>query len=367
MIRSASTFNIRRLGRSARSGISLAEVLVIVAIVVILFSIFVPYVGKIRELDRRSRCANNLRAIHAALASYAGANKDYPRTEVDPSAGPHYVAYTGADIDPTLPAPRAASSPATNLSATLPTTGPVAPIGPSLPLAAVTPSSQPAIAAVAASQPTRPAPIVAKPGAVQPNDVTASLWLLVRLGYADPSLFICPSGDESVDPVKTAGRAVRADQRSNFTSGQSLSYSYAYPFLDIGGKPQINSDRLPPDFPILADKNPGPPAAGESAFPAFDAPLLSMAAVNSHNHGGAGQNVLYVIGNVQFQTTPYCGYGVPPDLAKTIYRDNLFTAYAASSLPPGVTPKDPQATGVCRPNVGPAWAYDSYLVPTAKD
>src|SRR4051812_4179634 len=60
--------------RAARAGFSLVELLVIVAIVVILFSIFVPYAMKMREASRRGQCADNLRAIGFALAQYAGPN-----------------------------------------------------------------------------------------------------------------------------------------------------------------------------------------------------------------------------------------------------------------------------------------------------
>ena len=75
--------------------------------------------------------------------------------------------------------------------------------------------------------------------------------------------------------------------------------------------------------------------------------------------------MLYVTGEVRFQKTPYCGYGVPPGDAKTDLRDNLYTAYGTARLSPGTVPADPQTRGVRGKNVGPAWAYDAYLVPAA--
>ena len=65
---------------------------------------------------------------------------------------------------------------------------------------------------------------------VKPNDVTASLWLLVREGYATPKVFVCPSSGDEVDRMRTEGETVGPDKRSNFTSGQFLSYSYSSPF-----------------------------------------------------------------------------------------------------------------------------------------
>lgn len=373
-----------------------------IAVIVILLSIFVPYVAKMRELDHRASCANNLRALYGALSKYAAANNnDYPRSAFDPSALPHYVAFTGAAggaADAAATPPTSAPSPAgtaTAPPATAPATLPPSPV-PTVPLSATPttnpaapPASQPTVAIPttipAASQPAgkvvTPAPIPRGGGRpavaaspAKPNDVTAALWLLVRSGYASPESFVCASGDESVDPLKTDGRAVPVDQRYNFTGPQHLSYSYAYPFLDVNGKAQLNSDRLPPDFPLLADKNPGKsanasadPAASADAGPAYNASDLDLAKANSPNHSRAGQNVLYVTGEVRFQKTPYCGYGVPPGDPRTVLRDSLYTAYGPTKLPPGTVPADPQTTGVRGPAVGPAWAYDAYLVPAAEE
>ncbi|MDB5297384.1 MAG: hypothetical protein JWO31_3367, partial [Phycisphaerales bacterium] len=101
------------------------------------------------------------------------------------------------------------------------------------------------------------------------------------------------------------------------------------------------------------------------AGPAYDAaPRRAFAAANSPNHGRAGQNVLYSTGVVEFQGTPYCGYGPPRD-AKGIYRDQIYTAYAAAPLTGDAVPTDLAANGVRGRDVGPAWVYDSYLVPAA--
>src|ERR1700743_3021750 len=121
--------------RSNRArGFSLIEFLVVIGIIVILISIFLPYVVKARESDHRARCAENLRTLMASLRAYASGNKGvFPRVTYDPAHNPNgYVPYPGASApDP------------------------------------FSPDTQ-----------------------VRPNDVTASLWLLVRTKLAKPTFFI---------------------------------------------------------------------------------------------------------------------------------------------------------------------------------
>ena len=278
---------------------SLVELLVVIGIVVILVSIFVPYIAKVRENDHRARCAENLRMIMAALGTYAAQNHgDFPRVTYDAVHSPQgYVAYSGA----AAPDPFA-------------------------------PNTQ-----------------------VRPNDVTASLWLLVRGGLAKPALFICPSTSDTPEPLDLSERR----HRSNFTDGHHLSYSYACPFSAAPAY-KLN-DYLPADFALVADKNPGrSPDGGDVTAPGWDAPPFQIGRANSRNHGRAGQNVLYTDGHVSFQTTPYCGVGHEGE------RDNIYTALRQTPLPKGHSPPV-QGNGVVRRDVGPAWERDSYLVPTAQD
>ena len=51
------------------------ELLVLIVIVMLLLSIFIPFVRKVRERDHRVRCQSNLRAISTALHEYAKANQ----------------------------------------------------------------------------------------------------------------------------------------------------------------------------------------------------------------------------------------------------------------------------------------------------
>ena len=278
---------------------SLVELLVLVGIAVILLSIFVPYIAKLRESDHRARCAENLRTLMAALRSYSAANKGaYPRVRYDAAHNPSgYVAYSGAG----------ASSP-------------------------FSPNT-----------------------AVLPNDVTASLWLLIRTKFAKPADFICPSTSDFAEP----GGPADLRNHSNFTAGRNLSYSYACPFSAAPGYKL--DDFLPADFALMADKNPGiaRPSSNVTA-PAWDAPAFQIALANSFNHDHAGQNVLYADGHVAFNKTPYCGYG------HDALRDNIFTALSATPIPKGQTPPG-YGNGVIGHDVAPAWDRDSYLVPTDQD
>jgi prepilin-type processing-associated H-X9-DG protein len=272
---------------------------VLLAILVILLSIFIPFLVRARETDRRVRCTDNLRVIQQALKSYATANgNNLPRVTYEPSRGPTgYVAYTGGDS----PDPFARGS------------------------------------------------------NVRPNDVTASLWLLVRAGLAPASRFVCPSTGDRASPG--AG-----GQSSNFAGARNLSYSYASPFSAAPAY-RLNTDLLKFDFAVLADKNPGTGGGDQATGPAYDAGAFALARANSNNHGEAGQNVLYADGHVQFQPTPYCGVG------EGAVRDNIYTALSTTPLPEKPEPAPPNiaARGSAARDIGPAWAGDSYLVPTDDD
>src|SRR4051794_22687226 len=217
-------------GRRAFTAI---ELLVVIVIILILLSIFVPYALKVRETSRRTQCRENLHQILLALQAYARDNGSmFPRVVHDPAiAG--YTAFTGADD-----------------------ANPFAPNS-----------------------------------AVQPNDVTASLWLLVRGGdITHPRVFVCPSTDD----IPHARERMR--ERSTFRSPRNLSYSYACPFSPVPGYKV--TDTMVRDFAILADANPGGPSG--AARPPFGSAQSDMARINSANHGRAGQNVMYAYGYVDF-------------------------------------------------------------------
>jgi hypothetical protein len=281
-------------------------------------SIFVPYFMNVREASRRSTCTNNLRQIWIGLQNYARDNANFFPSVVKDAGNPGaYVAFTGPDD----PNPFAPSS------------------------------------------------------TVKANDVTASLWLLVRGGYIrDTGVFICPSAAAQKDLLQdSSGRGVKPTDRGNFRRRANLSYSYASPF-SAAGDYKLNFDILKHDFVLMADRNPG-----ATANVPFHAPAFEQKRINSLNHGGAGENVLYLAGGVVFQWTPYCGHD----------NDNIYTAQAkrpasttTSATPPTTNPTTMPATapvaqtlptdsstiqGYLGNGLGPANSLDTYLVPTDQD
>lgn len=287
-----------RQGDRRHNAFTVIELLVAIGIIGILSAILIPYLLHARETARRTECASQLGQIGLALSQYAkdqGNNSPLPETPYDAVHKPTgYAAFTGPDD---------------------------------------------------------PHPF-AKDSAVKPNDITASLWLLVRCGYVkDLSVFICPSTDDEPDRLPPGGALLRG----NFRSPKNLSYSYASPFTDAFDF-AFSSDRLPHDFAVLADKNPGYDCDGDRVLgPARDAPPFELAKGNSLNHGGGGQNVLHPAGDVSFEETPYCG----------VSHDNIYTTVADHRLREEHPSLD--APGFLGPDIGPAYKYDSYLVPTARD
>jgi prepilin-type N-terminal cleavage/methylation domain-containing protein len=305
----------RVLGGSAgkRRGFTLVELMVVAGMVVVLLAIFVPYVSFLREGRNRVVCADNLRQINRGLQEYADENAGYlPRTVYDVQRQPlGWTAWTGADSDD---------------------------------------------------------PFVDN-ASVKPNDVTASLWLLVRTGkLASTGVFVCPSTDDRRDGMTNErGMRVEAIKRGNFRGAGNLSYSYSNPF-SLGG--YKSRDRRHPYFVIVADRNPGKSAgSGWSWRKTWDvtdvksdsAPLV-MRRGNSRNHGGAGQNVLYALGAVEFVKTPFCGDGRDDAAGKA--GDNIYTALRPTPLEKETPPAN--EPGVIGEDVGPAWPDDAYLVPYAK-
>ena len=194
----------------------------------------------------------------------------------------------------------------------------------------------------------------------------ANLWILVRERYAEPGLFICPATSDKPslnrsDSPGTMGfyamdlaipnhPTPAEDYFLKHVAAGRCSYSYqnqfAHPRTDPGVSDSANATthRLihPPMLAILADRNP----YTRPDLQMLRQPILSpdeAPAANSLNHHGAGQNVLYLGGRVEWHETPECGPLRPDGRRDNIYR------------PDAGRPNDPE-------NI-PRSRLDSFLVP----
>ncbi|MFO0837285.1 MAG: hypothetical protein U1D55_02070 [Phycisphaerae bacterium] len=127
----------------------------------------------------------------------------------------------------------------------------------------------------------------------QPN--RRHLYPLLAGGIAPPAWFVCPA---------VPGAPMPSDQiRLHDDFLESSNVTYAYQNM-AGLRPTTRSI---PDLPILADDNP----LFENGVPLLDLArrigLHDPAAANSRAHGGGGQNVLTVGGNVKWTSTPLSG------------------------------------------------------------
>jgi len=259
---------------AARRAITLTEMLVTVGGLTCLFVALVPALVGAKDAANRAACAANLAQIGRALALYA------------------------SEYDGDLPDCGAAS-----------------PLGGAVP-------------ADGRHVPSR----TTAPGTCAWPDVRAvgnqaNLWLLVRGEYAEPEVFVCPAtadrpslnsadalgvmGFLAIDPA--TGRPVPAEAKflQKIAAGR-CSYSYQNQFAHPATDPQTarlgaattNRAYHPMDLAVVADRNPytrtdltRQPTVSPDTHP--DA--------NSLNHHGTGQNVLYLSGEVHWQTSPWCG------------------------------------------------------------
>jgi prepilin-type N-terminal cleavage/methylation domain-containing protein/prepilin-type processing-associated H-X9-DG protein len=283
-----------------RRGVTLIELLVVLGIILLLVGILVPAITRTRHTGGRMKCASNLRQIGQGIQMYANENKgNFPRTYFNPSTATVIASNSGFNTNKSF-----------------------------------------------ADLPTQASP-------VGNNNVTASLFLLLKTQDLTSEVFICPSSQGERDTF--GGKSVQ--ERSNFTNiPMNLTYSYVAPFptrsaRDAGFKLNYT---LTSDFAIAADINPGNtggnPPDNVTIVKASSARNI-MANANTNNHNGDGQNVLYADGHVEFQNTPFCGM-LRPGAGINSFRDNIYTASGGTNPTGGKTDEGPQDQ------------YDSIMLPT---
>lgn len=275
-----------------RPSLTLTDACCVLAMLILLVPVAACLTHRAREQSDRAKCSNNLRQIALAALMYAEGEvrtREFPRAIDDGVGGPP-TAYTRWQA---------------------------------------------------------PSPFGA--GAPGPNDVTAALFLLLRTQEITPDVLICPSV-QTAAPWDFGGGS--ASSVSNFPGRQFLGYSYANPYASpaaVKAGWKFNNS-LDSDYPLVADMNPGTPALLTTRY---DSSLKAMRAVNSPNHEGEGQQVVYCDAHVEFQQTPYCGVPrVQANGAPLPYRDNIYTVGAHPSPAISAAPLD---------------ATDMVLLPTVGD
>lgn len=285
-----------RSNSRVRAGLTLLDTVVAVSVLVALAGYMAIVVHAEDNVNNRVNCARNLKMIGMAMLLYSNENRGaYPRTNYDPATADKPTCFT----NPKKEAPTEDES----------------------------------------KDHIDPAYIKAGPKA---NDITAAAFRLLATQDIAPAVFICPS---SVDPEQGPPEKVdAAATHVNFSDGRQLSYSFENPYpnaaaVDAGFK---YNNAMSAEFAIAADLNPG---VDELLTVNATSGAEEMKKVNTKNHNGGGQNVLYADGHVEFTENPFVG----------IERDNIYT-YGKSGKTSG-------GEGI----VGsPANDKDSILLPTAK-
>jgi hypothetical protein len=197
------------------------------------------------------------------------------------------------------------------------------------------------------------------------RSISQNLWLLVRDNYIQPELVLCP-GVRKQPKINMSER----DQRTGKIGPKcyvdfqwkkpdgTISYSFVQPWSKFtNGHSTAKTWHADLDSRVVigADANNG----SQPDFKADSLPLRykdMKQFVNSTNHSGDGQNVLYGDGHARFEKSAYVG----------INGDNIYTALPADYTgKPGdtagilsVRPRDPFDPKINKPD-----EWDTVLIP----
>ena len=157
-------------------------------------------------------------------------------------------------------------------------------------------------------------------------DTMGSMWILCRFNYISTDHFICPSDEAEKNVTAFRGKADPNNPNDPFPLQDykpTISYSYQIPHAANPGKDRPNPTR----FPVMADRSPFDPPPKQplgkliSSLPNWSAKKSEQTigafmsnlkpelrkTVNSANHRGEGQMVLYRDGHADWRTSPLAG------------------------------------------------------------
>jgi hypothetical protein len=174
------------------------------------------------------------------------------------------------------------------------------------------------------------------------GNILGGPWLLVNYGQVGPKSFICKS-DPNVSGAASAVQDARGQWLLTPEKGDQVSYSFAYPWDGAGHVAAWWRDSVDASLPLMADMTPregtGSPARALTA----DTRLIGQ--LNSNNHEGEGQNVVFGDAHTEWTRKPNVGPG----------GDNIYTAGGTPGSPWG---KDQSAGSITAAGTSAAGAVE---------